>query len=66
MKPIDRSFCVVELARWDLMGKKTGQPDRRPLGLWHAQILAYGFTMCGDHMERALPHCKTTGAMPNG
>jgi L-alanine-DL-glutamate epimerase-like enolase superfamily enzyme len=50
----DRVVCAAELALWDLMGRKLGQPVWRLLGGYRDKILAYGSTMCGDDIENGL------------
>lgn len=50
----DRALCAVELALWDLIGRSTGQPVWKLAGGHRSKILAYGSTMCGDHIEGGL------------
>lgn len=50
----DRTLAAVDLALWDLIGKKTGQPVWKLLGGHNEKILAYGSTMCGDDLEGGL------------
>lgn len=50
----DRVLATVDLALWDLIGKKTGQPVWKLLGGHRSKILAYGSTMCGDDLENGL------------
>ncbi|WGF90464.1 enolase C-terminal domain-like protein [Marinivivus vitaminiproducens] len=50
----DRVLCAVELALWDLIGKRLGQPVWKLVGGYHDKILAYGSTMCGDDIENGL------------
>ncbi|HET6466953.1 MAG TPA: enolase C-terminal domain-like protein [Geminicoccaceae bacterium] len=50
----DRVVCAVELALWDLVGRKLGQPVWKLLGGYRDKILAYGSTMCGDDLEGGL------------
>jgi L-alanine-DL-glutamate epimerase-like enolase superfamily enzyme len=50
----DRVVCAVELALWDLVGRKVGQPVWKLLGGYRDKILAYGSTMCGDDLENGL------------
>ena len=50
----DRVVCAAELALWDLVGKKLGQPVWKLLGGYRDKILAYGSTMCGDDIEDGL------------
>ena len=50
----DRIVCAAELALWDLVGKKLGQPVWKLLGGYRDKILAYGSTMCGDDIKDGL------------
>lgn len=50
----DRVVCAAELALWDLVGKKLGQPVWKLLGGYRDKILAYGSTMCGDDIKDGL------------
>ncbi|HRY26747.1 MAG TPA: hypothetical protein P5558_20425, partial [Geminicoccaceae bacterium] len=50
----DRVVCAVELALWDLVGRKVGQPVWKLLGGYRDKILAYGSTMCGDDLANGL------------
>ncbi len=50
----DRVVCAAELALWDLVGKKLGQPVWKLLGGYRDKILAYGSTMCGDDIKEGL------------
>ena len=51
---MDRTLAAVDLALWDLIGKKTGQPVWKLLGGHREKVLAYGSTMCGDDLENGL------------
>ena len=50
----DRTLAVVELALWDLAGRKLGVPVYKLIGAYRDKVLAYGSTMCGDEMAGGL------------
>lgn len=50
----DRTVSLVDLALWDLKGKKLGQPVWKLAGGYRSKIPAYGSTMCGDELEGGL------------
>ncbi len=50
----DRTLSIVELALWDLAGRKLGVPVYKLIGAYRDKVLAYGSTMCGDEMEGGL------------
>ncbi len=50
----DRTLAVVELALWDLMGRKLGTPVWKLLGGYRDKVPAYGSTMCGDEVNGGL------------
>jgi len=54
MKLTDRVLCAVDLALWDLIGKRCGQPVYKLLGGYRDKVLAYGSTMCGDDIPGGL------------
>jgi L-alanine-DL-glutamate epimerase-like enolase superfamily enzyme len=50
----DRTLAIVDLALWDLAGRKLGLPVYKLIGAYRDKVPAYGSTMCGDEMERGL------------
>jgi L-alanine-DL-glutamate epimerase-like enolase superfamily enzyme len=50
----DRTLAIVELALWDLAGRKLATPVWKLLGGYRDKVPAYGSTMCGDEMEGGL------------
>jgi L-alanine-DL-glutamate epimerase-like enolase superfamily enzyme len=50
----DRALATVELALWDLAGRKLGLPVVKLIGAHREKILAYASTMCGDELEGGL------------
>jgi L-alanine-DL-glutamate epimerase-like enolase superfamily enzyme len=50
----DRTISLVEIALWDLAGRKLGQPVWRLIGGYRDKVPAYGSTMCGDELEGGL------------
>lgn len=50
----DRALCAVELALWDLAGRKLGLPVHRLIGSYRDKAPAYGSTMVGDHVPGGL------------
>jgi L-alanine-DL-glutamate epimerase-like enolase superfamily enzyme len=50
----DRTLAIVELALWDLAGRKLGVPVYKLIGAYRDKVLAYGSTMCGDEMAGGL------------
>ena len=50
----DRSLAIVELALWDLAGRKLGVPVYKLIGGYRDKVPAYGSTMCGDEMPGGL------------
>ena len=50
----DRLVAVVEMALWDLVGRKLDLPVWKLLGGYRDKVPAYGSTMCGDEMEGGL------------
>jgi L-alanine-DL-glutamate epimerase-like enolase superfamily enzyme len=50
----DRVLTVVDLALWDLVGKRLGQPVHRLLGATREAVPAYASTMVGDDLPGGL------------
>ena len=50
----DRAFTAVELALWDLAGRKLGQPVHKLIGSYRDKAPAYGSTMVGDDVPGGL------------
>jgi L-alanine-DL-glutamate epimerase-like enolase superfamily enzyme len=50
----DRTLALVELALWDLAGRKLGVPVWKLLGGYRDRVPAYGSTMCGDELPGGL------------
>ncbi len=50
----DRTLAVVELALWDLTGRKLGILVYKLIGAYRNKVLAYGSTMCGDEVFGGL------------
>lgn len=50
----DRTLAVVDLALWDLAGRKLGMPVWKLLGGYRDRVPAYGSTMCGDELPGGL------------
>jgi L-alanine-DL-glutamate epimerase-like enolase superfamily enzyme len=50
----DRTLSIVELALWDLAGRKLGVPVYKLIGAYRDKVLAYGSTMCGDELAGGL------------
>ena len=50
----DRTLAIVELALWDLAGRKLGLPVYKLIGAYRDKVPAYGSTMCGDEMKGGL------------
>ena len=50
----DRTLAVVEMALWDLVGRKLEMPVWKLLGGMRDKVPAYGSTMCGDEMPGGL------------
>ncbi|MDE2574423.1 MAG: mandelate racemase family protein [Rhodospirillales bacterium] len=50
----DRTLAAVELALWDLAGRRFGMPVYQMIGSYRDRVLAYGSTMCGDEMAGGL------------
>jgi L-alanine-DL-glutamate epimerase-like enolase superfamily enzyme len=49
----------VELALWDLAGRKLGVPVYKLIGAYRDKVPAYGNTMCGDEMKGGRGGCCT-------
>jgi L-alanine-DL-glutamate epimerase-like enolase superfamily enzyme len=50
----DRTLSIVDLALWDLAGRKLGVPVYKLIGSYRDKVPAYGSTMCGDELEGGL------------
>jgi L-alanine-DL-glutamate epimerase-like enolase superfamily enzyme len=50
----DRTLAAVELALWDLAGRKLGLPVYKLIGAYRDKVPAYGSTMCGDEVPGGL------------
>ena len=50
----DRTLAIVEMALWDLAGRKLGLPVYKLIGAYRDKVPAYGSTMCGDQMKDGL------------
>lgn len=50
----DRTLAIVELALWDLAGRKLGLPVYKLVGAFRDTVPAYGSTMCGDEIAGGL------------
>ncbi len=50
----DRTLGVVEMALWDLAGRKLGIPVYKLIGAYRDKVPAYGSTMCGDEVPGGL------------
>ncbi len=50
----DRTLAIVDLALWDLAGRKLGVPVYRLIGSYRDKVPAYGSTMCGDELPGGL------------
>ncbi len=54
MQLTDRTLAVVDVALWDLAGKKAGLPVHKLIGAYRDKVPAYGSIMCGDEIENGL------------
>ncbi|QTQ16209.1 enolase C-terminal domain-like protein [Treponema parvum] len=50
----DRSLCALDLALWDICGKKCSQPVYKLLGGFREKVPAYASIMVGDNFEGGL------------
>lgn len=50
----DRTLCAMDLALWDICGKKCGQPVYKLLGAYRDKVPAYGSIMVGDNIPGGL------------
>ncbi len=50
----DRTLAIVDLALWDLAGRKLGVPVYKLIGAYRDKVPAYGSTMCGDEIAGGL------------
>ena len=50
----ERTLAAVEMALWDLAGRKLGLPAYKLIGGYRDKVPAYGSTMCGDELEGGL------------
>ncbi len=54
MQLTDKTLGVVDVALWDLAGRKLGLPVYKLIGAYRDKMLAYASTMCGDEMTGGL------------
>ena len=54
MQLTDRTLAVVDIALWDLAGRKLGMPVYKLIGAYRDKVPAYGSIMCGDELEGGL------------
>ena len=50
----DRTLAIVEMALWDLAGRKLGLLVYKLIGAYRDKVPAYASTMCGDEMKNGL------------
>ncbi len=50
----DRALCAIELALWDVAGRKLGMPVHKLVGSYREKAPAYASTMVGDHEPGGL------------
>jgi L-alanine-DL-glutamate epimerase-like enolase superfamily enzyme len=50
----DKVLSAVDMALWDMAGRKLGLPVWQLIGGYRDKVPAYGSTMCGDEMEGGL------------
>ena len=50
----DRTLCAMDIALWDICGKKCGQPVYKLLGGYRDKVPAYGSIMVGDDIKGGL------------
>lgn len=50
----DRTLALVDLALWDLAGRKLNMPVWKLLGGYRDRVPAYASTMCGDELPGGL------------
>lgn len=50
----DRALCAIELALWDLAGRKLGMPVHKLIGSYRDKAPAYASTMVGDDLKGGL------------
>jgi len=50
----DRAMAVIDMALWDLAGRKFGVPVYKLIGGYRDKVPAYGSTMCGDELKGGL------------
>ncbi|QTQ14001.1 enolase [Treponema parvum] len=50
----DRSLCALDLALWDICGKKCSKPIYKLLGGFREKVPAYASIMVGDNFEGGL------------
>jgi L-alanine-DL-glutamate epimerase-like enolase superfamily enzyme len=50
----DKVLSAVEMALWDLAGRRANLPVWRMIGGYRDKVPAYGSTMCGDDLEGGL------------
>jgi L-alanine-DL-glutamate epimerase-like enolase superfamily enzyme len=54
MQLTDRTLAVVDIALWDLAGRKLGVPVYKLIGGYRDKVPAYASIMCGDELENGL------------
>jgi len=50
----ERALCAIDMALWDICGKKCGQPVYKLLGAFRDKVPAYGSIMVGDDIPGGL------------
>jgi L-alanine-DL-glutamate epimerase-like enolase superfamily enzyme len=50
----DRTLAIVDMALWDLAGRRLGVPVYKLIGAYRDKVPAYGSTMCGDEVPGGL------------
>ena len=50
----DRTLAIVDMALWDLAGRKLGVPVYKLIGAYRDKVPAYASTMCGDEEPGGL------------
>lgn len=50
----DRTLCALDIALWDICGKKCNQPVYKLLGAFRDRVPAYGSIMVGDDLNGGL------------
>jgi len=50
----DRALAIIDMALWDLAGRKANMPVYQLIGGYRDKVPAYGSTMCGDELKGGL------------